>query len=177
VRTIRVLTPELRKELKVPLGLLIRGSFRYTTERLKEIVDERKPEKLIAVGDRVSRNITRKGIRLDVAVVDNRVMRKPIGPIMLKTDRTLRVRNPPGTLTDEALQAMEEAIRHSGRAKVLVEGEEDLLTLAAVLSAPPGSIVVYGQPRIGIVVMDVTEATKERFRHIVERMEERLSKD
>lgn len=144
---------------------------------MKEIVDERKPAKLIAVGDRVSRNIIRKGMRLDVAVVDNKVMRRPIEPIKAKTDKTFRVRNPPGTLTDEARQVMVKAVRHDGRAKVVVEGEEDLLTLAAVLSAPPGSIVVYGQPRMGIVVMDVTEATKERFRHIVDRMEERLSKD
>ena len=177
MRAIRVLTPELRKELKAPLGLLIRGSFGYTTERLKEMVDEKKPEKLIAVGDRVSRNTIRKGIWLDVVVVDNRVMRKPIGPIMAKTDKTFRVRNPPGTLTDEAREAMGEAIRHNGRVKVVVEGEEDLLTLAAVLSAPKGSVVVYGQPKSGIVVIDVTEATKERFRQIVERMEERPSKD
>lgn len=177
MRTIRVLTPELRRELKLPLGLLIRGSPRYTTERLKEIVDEKKPEKLIAVGDRASRSIIRKGIRLDVAVVDNRVMRKPIRPITLKTDKTYRVDNPAGTLTDEAWQVMAEAIRHNGRVKVLVEGEEDLLTLAAVLSSPEGSMVVYGQPRSGIVAIDVTEATKERFRRIVERMEEGVSKD
>ena len=177
MRTIRVLTPELRKELKVPLGLLIRGSFRYTTDKLKEMVDDKKPEKLIAVGDRVSRNIIRKGIRLDVAIVDHRVMRKPIGPIKFETAKTCRVCNPPGTLTDEAWQVMGEAVRYNGRVKVVVEGEEDLLTLAAVLSAPQGSMVVYGQPKSGIVVIDVTEATKEKFREIVERMDGKLSKD
>ena len=177
MRTIRVLTPELRKELKVPLGLLIRGSFRHTTERLKEIVDEKKPEKLIAVGDRVSGNIIGGSIRLDVAVVDTKVMRKPVRPVSFKMDKTYRVGNPPGTLTDESWQAMAEAIRHNGRVRVLVEGEEDLLTLAAVLSAPEGSIVVYGQPRSGIVVIHVTEATKDRFRRIVERMEQMPSED
>ncbi len=157
--------------------MLIQGSFRYTTDRLKEIVDERKPEKLIAVGDRVSRNIIRKGMRLDVAVVDNKVMRRPIEPIKAKTDKTFRTWNPPGTLTDEARQVMRKAVRHDGRAKVVVEGEEDLLTLAAVISAPKGSMVVYGQPKSGIVVIDVTDTTKKRFRRIVDRMEERLSKD
>jgi len=46
-----------------------------------------------------------------------------------------------------------------------------------VLSAPYDSMVVYGQPRKGIVVIDVTEATKRKIRDIVERMEDRLSKD
>lgn len=177
MRTIRVLTPKLRNELKAPLGVLIRGPFGYTTERLREIVEERKPEKLIGVGDRVSRNMIRKGIRFDVAVVDNRVMRKPIRPVTFEAEKTYRVGNPPGTLTDEAQQVVAEAIGYNGRAKVLVEGEEDLLTLAAVLSAPLGSIVVYGQPRSGIVIIDVTEAAKERFREIVDRMEDKPSKD
>ena len=140
------------------------------------MVDRKRPEKLIAVGDRVSRNIIEKGIPLDVAVVDNKVMRRPARPITAEMDKTYRLSNPPGTLTDEAWQVVGEAIRFDGRVKVLVEGEEDLLTLVAVLSAPPGSLVVYGQPRSGIVVVRVTEETRKKFRGIVDRMEERLSK-
>lgn len=163
--------------MKSPLGLLVKGSFRYTTKRLGELVAERKPKKLIAVGDRVSENITRKGINLDVAVVDNRVMRKPIAPVKLEAKKTYNLRNPPGTIADEAWIVMKQAVEEQARAKVLVEGEEDLLTLVAVLSAPEGSMVVYGQPREGIVVVDVTEVTKREIRDIVERMEHRLSKD
>lgn len=174
---IRVLTPELRNELKVPLGPLIRGSFKYTTERLGQMVADKKPRKLIAVGDRVSQNIARKGIHLDIAVVDNKVMRKPIVPVVLNMEKTFKLNNPAGTLTDEAWQVMRDAIEYEGRTKVLVEGEEDLLTLVAVLSAPYGSMVVYGQPKKGIVVLDVTEATRGKIRDIVERMEDRPSKD
>jgi len=172
---IRVLTPDLRRELRAPLGLLIRGSFGRTMERLRELAQERNPKKLIAVGDRVSRNMIREGMPLSVVIVDNRVMRKPIAPIGFEAEETYRVRNPAGTLTDEALQGVREAIEHGGKVIVLVEGEEDLLTLAAVLSAPENSLVVYGQPREGIVVIEVNEGTKTRFREILERME--LSKD
>jgi len=163
--------------LKAPLGLLIQGSFKYTTERLKELVDERNPKKLIAVGDRVSRNIIEKGMHLDVAVVDNKVMRKPIAPIKFKAEKTYWVSNPAGTLTDEAWQAIEEAVNYNGQVKVLVDGEEDLLALVAVLSAPENSMVIYGQPRRGIVVVNVTEATKKKILEMVERMEDKLSKD
>ena len=65
---------------------------------------------------------------------------------------------------------MEKAIQPNRRTRVLVEGEEDLLTLAAVLCAPLGSLVVYGQPREGIVVIKVTELMKETVRGLVEAM-------
>jgi hypothetical protein len=79
-------------------------------------------------------------------------------------------------LTKEACQVIDEAVNLAGRAKVQVNGEEDLLTLAAVLSAPSGSIVVYGQPRRGIVVVSVNDDSKKRFHEIVDRMEYRISK-
>jgi uncharacterized protein (UPF0218 family) len=54
----------------------------------------------------------------------------------------------------------------------MVDGEEDLLALVAVLSAPEDALVVYGQPHVGIVVVKVTEETREKMRHIVDAMEE-----
>ena len=168
---ILILPLELRRELKNPLGLLIKGSFKQTSRKLAELVNEKKPRKLIAVGDRVSRNIINNRIALDVAVVDFRVMRKPISPLTFKADNTFQVSNPPGTLTEEAWTAVERAVNSSGKSKVIVKGEEDLLTLVAVLSAPNGSMVVYGQPRQGIVVLDVNEKTKRKVREIIERME------
>ncbi len=170
---ILILTPELRKELKAPLGLLIKGSFRETARKIAELVNEKKPIKLIAVGDRVSRNIIKSKIALDVAVVDSRVMRRPISPLTFEVDNTFQARNPAGTLTEEAWTAVEMAIKSPGRSKVIVEGEEDLLTLVAVLSAPNGSMVVYGQPKEGIVVLDVNEETKRKVREIIKRMEKK----
>jgi uncharacterized protein (UPF0218 family) len=157
--------------------LLIQGSFGYTTERLRQLVVEKKPRKLIAVGDRVSKNIVKRGVRLDLAIIDNKVMRKFITPVKLETKKTYKISNPAGTLADEAWHVIREAVEYEGRVKVLVEGEEDLLTLVAVLSAPVGSLVVYGQPKKGIVVIDVTEAAKRKIREIVKRMEGKLSKD
>jgi len=125
---------------------------------------------LISVGDRVSRNIIEKGIPLDILIVDNKIMRKPIAPIKVEAEKILRVSNPAGTLTEKAWQVIKEAIEYRGRVKVLVEGEEDLLTLVAVLTAPDNSMVVYGQPREGIVVINVTERTKREIREIVDRM-------
>jgi hypothetical protein len=40
-----------------------------------------------------------------------------------------------------------------------------------VLSAPVNSVVVYGQPKEGIVVVRVTDDAKRRIREIIERMD------
>ena len=167
---IRVLSPELRKELKAPLGLLIKGSFKQTSRKIAELVDEKKPRKLIAVGDCVSRNLIDNGVPPDVVIIDFRVMRRQISPLMFEADNVFQAYNPPGTLTEEAWRAVKRAVNSPGKSKVIIKGEEDLLTLVAVLSAPTGSIVIYGQPKQGIVILNVNEETKRKVRDIVERM-------
>jgi uncharacterized protein (UPF0218 family) len=169
---IRLLTTELRKKLKKPQGLLIDGPFEKTTKRLKELIEEEKPSLIISVGDVVSRNMIEYGVSLNVLIVDNKVMRKPIQPIIVDADQTLYAENPPGAITDEAWAAIRSAIEQKGQTRVMIEGEEDLLTVVAVLAAPQDALVVYGQPHVGIVVVKVTEETKERMRRIVDAMEE-----
>ncbi len=168
---IRCLTPELRRMLKAPLGILIQGSPEKTMKKLAELINLEKPQTVISVGDVASRNMIKHNIQPQVLVVDNRVMRKPIKAIPMDVNRTLQVKNPPGTLTEEAWEVMNEAIRGAQRTRVLVEGEEDLLTLLAVSSAPENSFVVYGQPHKGIVVVKVTKQKKESVHEIIEAME------
>ncbi len=49
---------------------------------------------------------------------------------------------------------------------LLVDGEEDLLTLVAVLYAPENALVVYGQPNQGIVVVRVTSKKRAEAERI-----------
>ncbi len=104
-------------------------------EKLREKIEGEKPPMIVSVGDVVSENMIKHGIFPQVLVVDNMVMREPIKPIHADVNQILCVKNPPGTLTDETWAVMRKAIQ-SKRTKVLVDGEEDLLTLVAVLCAP-----------------------------------------
>jgi hypothetical protein len=73
-------------------------------------------------------------------------------------------------IEDNALFAVERAIR--GEADLVeVDGEEDLLAVVTVLAAPAGSIVVYGQPNKGVVIVTVTETTKANAAKILGQME------
>ncbi len=151
---------------------MIEGPLEKTMKRLKELIDKEKPSTVISVGDVVSRNMIEYCISLNVLIVDNKVMRKPIQPITVNTDQTLYAKNPPGAITDEAWAVIRSAIEQKGKTRVMVDGEEDLLALVAVLSAPEDALVVYGQPHVGIVVVKVTEETREKMRRIVDAMEE-----
>ena len=51
----------------------------------------------------------------------------------------------------------------TGYRTVEVKGEEDLLGFPAVLFMPLGSLVLYGQPQEGVVMIKVTEAAKNKL--------------
>ncbi|MDH5448833.1 MAG: GTP-dependent dephospho-CoA kinase family protein [Candidatus Bathyarchaeota archaeon] len=167
---IRRLTSQLRKKLKKPLGILFHGSLEETISILKTLIEKEKPAKIVTVGDRVSQDLTNHSLLPDVLIVDNKIMRKEIPPISATADHVLNVKNPPGTLTDEAWLAVEKAIAGSRRTKIVVEGEEDLLTLVAILAVPENSLVLYGQPSKGVVTVKATAEMKKKVREIVEAM-------
>lgn len=170
IRILR-LTSSLRKKLKAPLGLLIEGSFEETMRELKKIIEKEKPPKIVAVGDVVSSNMMKYGIYPQVFVVDNRVMREPVAPIQVDANETIYVKNPAGTLTVEAREGIRRALdRGEHRIKVMVDGEEDLLTLAAAVYAPENSLIIYGQPHEGVVAVMTTKEKKDEVRKILEAM-------
>ena len=151
---------------------MIEGAFEEAMEKLKELIEKEKPSTIISVGDIVSIQMIKHRIALNILIVDNKTMRKPIQPITVDVDQTLYAKNPPGTITDEAWDAIKLAIEQKGRTKVIVDGEEDLLTIVTVLSAPEDALVVYGQPHKGVVAVKVTKETREKMHCIIDAMEE-----
>ncbi|MEM2971552.1 MAG: DUF359 domain-containing protein [Candidatus Bathyarchaeia archaeon] len=171
MKILYILTPELRLKLKNPIGTLIRGSYSETMKKLAEMAEKEKPAAIISVGDVVSKNLTESHLFPQLSIVDNKVMRRKIPPIQTKAEKTFHARNPPGTITEEAVKAIQEAFKSNKHAKVVVDGEEDLLTLIAVLYAPQNSFVIYGQPYEGIVVIKVTPEKKAEISEILKSME------
>jgi hypothetical protein len=137
----------------------------------KDIMEKEKSTVIISVGDTVSKNLAENHLLPQVSIVDNKVMRRSIQPIMLTAQKTINVKNPPGTITHEAHKAIQEAVECNCRVKIIVKGEEDLLTLIAVLYAPENSFVVYGQPYEGIVAIKVTPEKRAEFAEILKAME------
>ena len=164
-----ILTSSLRAKLKEPQGELIRGKPEEAFRAIRERIPGRK---LITVGDVVTSNAIKLGLKPWVAIVDGKAMREPlegIEELRGAWSRVLRLENQPGTISGEAWSVIGDAIR-SGDTLVLVDGEEDLLAIVAVLCAPEGSLVVYGQPGEGLVLIEVNKDKKRVFREIVAQM-------
>jgi uncharacterized protein (UPF0218 family) len=164
-----ILTEELRLKLKDPLGLLVEGKKNETMDKLRSIIDEKKPKRVISVGDIVSRNASQFSIPVDVNIIDNMAMREEIEDFKFSTKRTFQINNSAGVIELLAWQAIKEAIK-VGNSTVLVNGEEDLLTLVSIIEAPLKSIVVYGQPNKGIVIVEVGEEKKKEAKEIINSM-------
>ena len=159
---LRVLTEDLRCLVKKPVGVLIRGVPRETVGRLKEALAAVKPVKLAAVGDVVSETLLGAHIKADLYVTDARSLRVKRREPKLRSvvEKVYDVRNPPGYISSEAEDAVKSCLKSGFKCWLRVEGEEDLLALVAVAEAPLGSVVLYGQPGEGIVLIQVDDRIK-----------------
>ncbi len=152
-----VLPGEHRRLFKEPFGEL------YAS--IHDIIPLIAGKEVYTVGDVVTHNLLKRGITPAVAVVDGCTMRAPCSRMPAVHGTCIRVKNPAGTITDELTRALERAVRDPP-ATILVDGEEDLAVIPLVLAAPDGAIVLYGQPREGVVLRAVdskARRTAERF--------------
>lgn len=137
---------------------------------------------IVTVGDIVTYHFAEAGHQPLLALVDGRTKRETApDPVRERLDaqpNQVSVTNPAGVLTAELLSAIGDALADVGSGDenpdasstgttLVVEGEEDLATVPAVLAAPLGATVVYGQPDEGMVAIDVTEPHREQFRELL----------
>jgi hypothetical protein len=163
-------TPEALSKFKEPFGTLIEGSFSETTNQLKILITKENPSMIITVGDRVSRNLHERHVNPQLSITDNQSMRRKLHAKTFPEKEIVHVQNPKGFITQEAIRAVQDALKSGKQIQILVNGEEDLLTLIAVLYAPENAFVVYGQPQMGIVVVKVTQEKRMEAQRIWEAM-------
>ncbi|VVB71739.1 Uncharacterised protein [uncultured archaeon] len=168
-----LLPDELRSILKNPLGRLCKGDGLECVMAMKKELSSAK--KVAAVGDMTVFYLLKASIVPDLAVVDNKTKRMPIPDhVVANLDhdslKTIEVKNPAATLTKELMERIREILSGHERVKIIVDGEEDLATLPAILYAPPGSVVVYGQPNEGSVLVEVTPEKKKQVEEFMKMM-------
>ena len=153
-------TSNLREFLHEPISAV------YTEEALRKLLEETPNRTTVCVGDHVSRlyiNILKKPPHL--AIIDGKTMRGNLDIEWLRIIEELyeniyRVGNPRGTINlfelREKLAEIPILLSYGDRVLVLVDGEEDLITLAIpfILGARLDYRIVYGQPGLGTVIID-----------------------
>jgi uncharacterized protein (UPF0218 family) len=129
-----------------------------------------------ACGDRVTARALELGHPPLIGIVDYKTQRNEAVPRdafrVLAARRTVRVRNPPGLLTESLRRAVQEMVGIGG-GLIEVDGEEDLGSLALVESLPAGATVIYGIPGEGVSFVRVDAVAKEHVRQLIAQMETR----
>ncbi|WP_336021676.1 GTP-dependent dephospho-CoA kinase family protein [Halobellus salinisoli] len=160
------LPEDLRSAFKGPLGPVY-------TDAEALLADAGEP--IIAVGDVVTYHLRRAGHAPSVAVVDGKTKREAVDAeireALADPEHRRDVENPPGAISKALLAALAAAVAAAEPTTIVVDGEEDLAALPAVLVAPLGATVVYGQPDEGMVRVAVTEESKAEMRSLIERMD------
>ncbi|MBI3282809.1 pantetheine-phosphate adenylyltransferase [Candidatus Curtissbacteria bacterium] len=151
----------LRAKFKKPFGKLIKIDKKLKSEK-----------NLVAVGDISVSELLKIGILPDISIVDFLVNRKTtfenLGQIGFPSaNPDVIVENVPGQISKKLIEALDNALKQNHSSVILVDGEEDLATIPAVLLAPLGSTVIYGQPAKGAVLVRVETAIKEDLCYIL----------
>ncbi|WP_280587150.1 GTP-dependent dephospho-CoA kinase family protein [Halorubrum sp. Boch-26] len=168
------LPDSLRDAFKDPLGPvttdadeLLAGAAETRGERVAPDAP------IIAVGDVVTYHLREAGRVPHVALIDGKTEREAVdaeieSALAAADDRRVSVENPAASLSAELLAALNEALSAAEPVIIEVTGEEDLAALPAILAAPDGASVVYGQPGEGMVRVPVTPESRAEARELFE---------
>jgi hypothetical protein len=144
-----------------------------TAQKVLDLIQEKFGEEippLITIGDVTTESFLRIGAPIHLAVIDGKTRRGVFDSAAGNFQAEVEVDNPAGTITPEARDAILAAISEDASTLIRVNGEEDLLVIPAVVGAPFGDIIMYGQPPqtdldpplpAGVVYFPVTPQIKQ----------------
>ena len=160
------LPENLREELHQPIGQVVKN-----TEEVLAYLKEK--TLVIAVGDVIVNELKNKNEAPDISIIDFKTRRQEMD--IDANILGLKVINEQGTISREAvrvfLKALDLYFQAGEKQMIIVEGEEDLLALPAILLSPLGAVVLYGQFDQGVVVNKVDEAKKAKILSLLQRFQ------
>ena len=162
------LPENLRDQLKNPLGNLIKDNDPNKKNVLKKIYAE---SIIITVGDRTTENMAQLGLRPQIQIIDGLEKRNQLPvPADDAINTKLSCKNPPGEITEESMQVIQKAFSCEPPVRIIVDGEEDLLVIPVCIFAPENSVVMYGQPNEGLVIVHITPEIQAKVQKILDAM-------
>ena len=162
------LPESLREQLKTPLGELVLQEDVSKENILNKVSSE---SIVITVGDKTTENIIHLGIIPQIQIIDGLEKRNQRNIPIDETIRTeLTCKNPPGEITEESIQVIRKAFSSKPPVRITVDGEEDLLVIPVCIFAPENSVVMYGQPNEGLVLVHVTPEMQAKVQKILDSM-------
>lgn len=158
------LPDSLRDELKIPLGVLLKDTS-------KDNISKHIPKNsyVITVGDATTEKMLDFGFVPSLQIVDGFEKRgKRIPPSSSATKMSCD--NPAAQITTQSIDTIKNALAAKPPVQILVNGEEDLLVIPVCIFAPENSVVLYGQPNEGLVIVSITQEIRNKTQNLLNRM-------
>ena len=163
------LPTNLRDQLKIPLGFLL-PEKETTKNNIQNYISEN--SYLITVGDRTTEKMIDFGLTPSLQIIDGqekRETRQILNNSNVKTKLTCH--NPPAEITNQSIETIKKGFVSETPVRILVDGEEDLLVIPVCIYAPENSVVFYGQPNEGLVVVKITPEIRNKTQTLMDSME------
>ena len=158
----------LRNQLKIPLGLLLPEN---QTDKINIQKHLSKNSYIITVGDRTTKKMIEFGLIPSLQIIDGKEKREKKEPPKLANAIELTVQNPAAEITSQSIDMIKNAFTMKSPVRLFVIGEEDLLVLPVCIHAPENSIVLYGQPNEGLVIVKITPEIRNKVQSLLDLME------
>lgn len=161
------LPDSLRDQLKIPLGILLPIDQDNKTNIQKYLSDD---SYIITVGDRTTEKMIDFDLIPSLQIIDGLEKRIKRDIIKLGSAFELKIDNPAAEITLESIEIIKKAFTMNSPIRLTVNGEEDLLVLPVCIHAPENSVILYGQPNKGLVLVQITTEIRNKAQALLDLM-------
>ena len=158
----------LRDQFKNPLGVLLPEDI-ADKAHISEYLSNN--SYIITVGDRTTEKMIDFGLIPSLQIIDGVEKREKRELPKLENATELTVDNPAAEITPQSIDVIKQAFTLQSPVRIVVNGEEDLLVIPVCVHAPENSIVLYGQPNQGLVIVKVTPEIRNKTQGLLDLME------
>ena len=161
------LPDSLRDQLKIPLGVLLPIGQDNKRNIQKYLSDD---SFIITVGDRTTEKMIDFDLIPSLQIIDGLEKRIKRDIIKLGNAFELKIDNPAAEITLESIEIIKKAFTMHSPIRLTVNGEEDLLVLPVCIHAPENSVILYGQPNKGLVLVQITTEIRNKAQALLDLM-------
>ena len=159
------LPDSLRDQLKIPLGILLPIGQDDKRNIQKYLSDD---SFIITVGDRTTEKMIDFDLIPSLQIIDGLEKRIKRDIIKLGNAFELKIDNPAAEITLESIEIIKKAFTMNSPIRLTVNGEEDLLVLPVCIHAPENSVILYGQPHKGLVLVEITTEIRNKAQALLD---------
>jgi uncharacterized protein (UPF0218 family) len=160
-----IVNPKYLYLLKEPFGLLIEEKS-VNREKISSFI--KRSDKIVTVGDTTTAKLLNLGFIPNLSIIDNkekRILKNKF--IEFDVDEKIYCENNPGEISTQVMDLLKKiTMMNFNKIQIMVDGEEDLLALPLFMYSPDNWTIFYGQPNMGLVVVEIDEFIRDKAKSI-----------